>query len=333
MSEIDEKKQCRKDRHPTKKGVANSTYSPPTISHGKRERALLRYLYDNKRQRFNLKYYARITGINRSTIYDYLNKLYLSGLITDDLANRKITDKGIALIESQEPQNSGVGTVSESSRRECRKNDLSTHYHKFKLQKGDIAKFRTDRISELAPTGWKENRLFNLHQLMIYLSDATIIINPNQVILNINDVIADDVDESDFECLSRAIKYANKLSKIGMETEGMFVESGHWARVQSILSDFIFEKIDDRYFIELDNGKKFWIDHSDGKREDETNDKELRKKFDNLIRDLEKSPNSFSDIGKIIYALEIMVKLKFLEEKSNYMFYQQPSTKRPDYFG
>ena len=279
-SNNDEKGECRTIRHPTEEKKTNPTYSLPPISIGKRERALLRYLKDNKELRFNVKNYSRISNIDRSTIYDILNKLSNLELVKREIANNKIMEKGIILLESEE------GGVSDSSRRECRTAaNLSTHYHKFKLPISDKTKFNISRISELAPIGYKENKLFNLHQIIINMEDGVILVNPKHIIINLFDVITSDVDESDFKCFSRAINYTEKLMEIGIETEGIIIESGHWARIESALSNFLYEKVNNRYFLDLGNGKKFWIDHS-RQREHETNDKEFERKIDEFFLDL-----------------------------------------------
>ncbi len=70
------KKICNGVRHPTRKKVVNPTYSPPPISIGSGERALLRYLYQINNQRFNLRDYSiSIAKIPRSSVYDKINKL------------------------------------------------------------------------------------------------------------------------------------------------------------------------------------------------------------------------------------------------------------------
>ena len=76
------------------------------------------------------------------------------------------------------------------------------------------------------------------------------------------------------------------LHDCNIEITGLIIETGHWARVESVLSDFLFEKIDNRYFLDLGNGFKFWIDHSK-EREDETNSKHFRKTVDEYFLDMD----------------------------------------------
>ena len=292
------------------KGV-EPTGSHPIISIGTGERDLLRFMFSNKDKRFNLRDYAlNISKIPRSTVYDYINKLEREGLIKKDIANNKISEKGIILLQAQE--NMGVG----SSRSGCREiNKLSTHFHKFKLPISSKNKFSMFKLKRLNPTNIKENKLHNLHQIIVHFDDATILINPKQLIINLYDVITDNVEESDFQCLSRAVEYAKKFMSIGIETEGIFTEEGHWARIKSMLSDFLYDKIDNKYYLDLGNGKHFWIDYSPDKygipkREDETNDKEVRERIDNFLGQVASDDFDLQDINKIKNSLGFITKLE-----------------------
>ncbi len=304
------------NRHPTRtKGMSPDTLSP-SFRMEKKLRGLLGYLYENKNQRFNIKEYHRITKIPRSTVYDMLNRLDNLGFLKRELGNNKIVEKGIVALEVSD---GGVG----NSRRECRKDaNLSTHYHKFKLPISDKSKFLISKIKELNPERWDENKLHNLHQVIIKFWDATIVINPKQLIINLYDIITEDVDESDFKCLSKAIEYTKRLMQIGVITEGMILEEGHWARVESKLSDFLYEKVDNKYFLDLGNGKKFWIDHS-YKREHETNDKVVSERIDNFLTDVANSDVNILDIDKITKALGFVTKIecsrlnKEIQERKN----------------
>ena len=306
------KKRYKKDSDTPRetKGV-EPTCSVSYISIGTGERDLLRYMFSNKNERFNVRDYAlNIAKIPRSTVYDKINKLERNGLIKKDEANNKITEKGIVLLESQE--NRGVG----GSRSGCREiNKLSTHFHKFKLPISNKNNFNMFNLKRLNPINIKENKLHNLHQTIVHFDDATILINPKQLIINLYDVVTDNVEESDFQCLSRAVEYAKKFMSVGIETEGIFTEEGHWARIKSMLSDFLYDKIDNKYYLELKDGKHFWIDHSpdkygNPKREDETNDKEVRERIDNFLGQVASDDFDLKDINKIKESLGFITKLE-----------------------
>ncbi len=306
MKEKTNKKISKSVRHPTRKKIVNPTYSDTPISIADGERKLLRYLYQSNNQRFNVRDYSiNIAKIPRSSVYDKINKLERYGFVKRELANNKITEKGMIFLQASEKE--GVG----SSRRVCRKRGkLSTHFHKFKLPISDKRNFNLSRVKELNPTNVKENKLRNLHQTIISFDDATIVIGPKQLIINLYDILSDNVEDSDLKSLDRVIEYTKKLSKIGIITEGILVEEGHWARIDSILSEVIYEKVDGKYFLDLGDGKKFWIDHSLGKKEDETNDKVVRERIDKLFTEISNNDVSVLDIDKITKALGFITKLE-----------------------
>ena len=183
----------------------------------------------------------------------------------------------------------------------------------------------------------KDNRTLNLKNLTqhyIYFDDATIIVNPKKIIIRIHDIIVENTEIAEFETFNKAIGYLNKLGKIGLETENICLESGHFARVKSMLSESL-AKIDNRYFLELDNGKKFWIDNSNDKLEDETNDLELRGKIDNLFKDVSLTDSKFSDIDKIKDVLSMITKLELNRtiSKIDEKIVPKSQDKLPNYFG
>lgn len=322
-----------KTRHPTRKKTQKPTHTHTPISCGTKEKALLQYLKENK-ERFNIKAYSRLSKTPRTTIYDTLDRLAAKGLITRELANNNITTKGITFLDTSSGVSKGVG----KSRRECRENTtLSTHYHKFKLPISDKINFSTSRITELNPLNWYENKLHNLHQIIINFEDAKIFINPKQLIIHLPDMITKNVEEADFKAISRAIEYAKRFISIGVITEGLLVEEGHYARIESALSDFLYTKVDNRYFLDLGEGRKFWIDHSN-KREDETNDKAFRERIDTFLYDVSTTDYLVSDIDKLVTSLGFITKIessRLLKEIRARDKGPGPLTKakRPEYIG
>ena len=322
-------------RHPTRKKTQKPTYTPPPISCGNKERALLHYLKEHT-NRFNIKAYSRLTNTPRTTIYDTLNRLAAKGLIKRELANNIIEKEGITYLEASKGVSEGVG----KSRRECReKETLSTHYHKFKLPISDKINFSTSRLNELNPISFYENKLHNLHQIIINFEDAKIFINPKQLIIHLPDMLTKDTEEADFKAISKAIEYAKMFIKIGVITEGLLVEEGHFARIESALSDFLYTKVDNKYFLDLGEGRKFWIDHSD-KREDETNDKAFRERIDTFLYDLSSNDYLISDIDKLVQSLGFITKIessRLLKEIRSKELEQNPQPiikgKKPEYIG
>lgn len=318
------------NRHPTKKRGKKPTYPPSYISIGNKDKELLIHLLNNQNSRFNVRNYSIKKKLPRSTVYDILNRLDKYNFIERELGNSKITEKGIIYLNYT--GNRGVG----KPRSPCRTfGNLSTHYHKFKLLISNNCHFNKDKLKSLYPIDVKDNKLNNLHQIIVTFSDATIIINPKVVILNLFDIISKDVSDSDIESINRMIEYVKKLDGIGLELEGSVLEEGHWARIESVLSDFLFNKVDNKYFLDLDNNRKFWIDHS-FKREDETNDKEVRERIDSFLTDVINSDGLISDIDKILKALGFISKIEAIRMKKQIDLNNvnnELSKDPPDYFG
>jgi hypothetical protein len=299
-----------KKRAPTKKKMRKTSPPVPIVSLRKEERKLLKAMSDGKR--LNVNGYSDRNKIARSTTRTRIKKLARLGLVGDKEAHKSISKRGLIYLENtNQIEKQGVGT----SRMGGRKDELSTHWHKFTLPISNKLKFREERLNQLNHNGIKENILPNLRQKIITLDDATIIINPKQVIISLYDVVTKDVEDSDIKCLTRAVEYAEKLKKFGLETEGIMIERGHWARVDSALSNFIKEKVDGRYFLELSDGSKFWIDNSpdkygNRKSEDETDSKLVRERVDNFLDKIGTGDIDLNDINKIKDSLGFITKLE-----------------------
>ena len=303
-------------------------HSLPKLSIGKKERKLLQYLLNNKDSRFNIKNYSRISKTPRSSIYDMLNRLIKKGLVEKpSVSNHAITNNGITTLEVLK---GGV----ETSRLQCRKGQLSTHYLRYKLPISDKTNFNKSRIKELNPLKQKTLNLKNLTQFYIYFEDGTIIVNPKSIYIRIHDIIAEDTEEAQFEAFNKAIEYMSKLSKIGLKTEGIELEQGHYARIESLLADFL-SKIDNRYFLDLGNKKKFWIDSSPpNEKEDETNDIKIRERVDQFMEDMINSDTLVSDIDKIVKALGFVTKIECARTKREIKPINNITPEeKPDYFG
>lgn len=302
-------------RHPTEKKMTKPTYRPPMISCGTKERTLLWHLKKIK-GRFNLRRYSIVNNIPRTTLYDQLNRLQDKGLIKKEgLGNYVITTQGLSFVDMTSGKvELGVVGMSDSPRKVCREvsDKLSSHFIRFSLPITNKQHFTDKNIDYLNPIKWKKVDLPNLPIYYLYFEDATILIKPKRVEIQLKELLNEDVNESYFESFSKAISYVEKIEKIGIIGENLILEQGHYARVESILAD-VLQKIDDRFFLELGNGKKFWIDTSLGKLEDETNDPEAREKLDNNLREMMRSDASFKDIDKVIEALGLLTKLRILD--------------------
>lgn len=292
-----------KSRHYTKKKNKKLTSSHSTISIGERDAKMLKHLSSLGKGILNIKEYSRINKIPRSSVYEILNRLERKDFVIRKEFDNRITRKGEVYLKAT---NRGVG----KPRRECRDSkNLSTHYHTFTLPIKDKSKFRLKKLDSIENNGWKENKLANLHQVIVDFQDAKVIINPKEVRINLFEIVSENVEDSDMESLSRVIEYTEIIKNLGIETEGVMVERGHWARVESVLSKFL-RKIDKKYFLKLSDGSKFWIDNSDGHLEDETNNKVVRERVDNFLNQITSDDFDLSDINKIKESLGFITKLE-----------------------
>ena len=193
--------------------------------------------------------------------------------------------------------------------------------------------FSSDRLNEMVPNGTHKVKWNNDFIYYAYFDDGTIIINPKQVSIRIHDIIAEDTEEAHFKAFNKALGYMDKISKIGIKTASIELEPSHYERIDSYLAEFL-EKIDKRYFLDLGNGKKFWIDYSKDKRNDETNDEQIRKRVDDFMDDVINSDVLVSDIDKIIKALGFVTKIECARLKKEIKPFNGITPKeKPDYFG
>jgi len=310
----------------------------PMTSLGKKKMSLLMYMQKIKDERFNVKAYSRTTEIPRASVYymlDCLTKLELINKV--NLGNFKINEKGINYIDMILYNET---TMSDKSRSICHEDDiksgnnLSSHYQKYTSIIVDKNKFMESNLNRLNCLKWKRLDLKNLTQYYIYFDDVTIIINPKMVIIRIKDLLTNNTEKSQFESFNKVLKYVTVLDGIGVILDNIVLEAGHYARVKSIFAD-ILKELDKRYYIDLEDGKRFWIDYSTGEGEDETNDILVREKIDNLLKDVSISDSKFSDIDKIKDVLSMITKLELNRtiSKVDEKIMPKGQGKLPSYFG
>lgn len=299
-----------KNRPPTEPTPRKPSPSVPIISLTDKEKHLL--IAMSSGDRLNVNGYSDRNKIPRSTTRTRIKKLARLGLVIDKEAHKNISKRGrIYLENTNQIEKRGVGNL----RKGGRKNQLSAHWHKFTLPIKDKKKFNKESLERLDHKGIKENKLPNLHQTIVTLDEATIIINPKQIIISLYDVVTENVDDSDIQCLTRAVEYAEKLKSFGLETEGIMIERGHWARIDSALSNFIYDKVGSRYFLTLSDGSKFWVDNSPDKygnrnKEHESNNKVVIERIDNFLDEVGTGEIDLSDINKMKESLGFITKLE-----------------------
>jgi len=290
-------KQDKNHRHPTRIKSPKPPPSHPPISYGTIERKVLGYVskmeeYTNKSE------IARALKLPRSTFRDCITRLKQKELITQlDDYSLILTTKGEKLIISNNGVLEGGGGLGWG----WRKVSLSVHYLRFILPlKNGWKNLSISAINRQELTNYKELKNKNMPQHFLYFKDTTIIINKHQVAIRIHDTLAQDTEEAIFRAMNKAIEFLPMLKSLGLETSEIHLDDPHYARVESLLADSL-QKIDKRYFLQLEDGTKFWIDNS-GKStnpEDETNRELARLRVDRFMKQIIEDDIDLTDLNKL----------------------------------
>jgi len=309
-------------------------YPPPTISCGKHDKKVLHYLLSHQNTRFNIKRFCRQKKLPRSSIYSTIKRLKKHGLITIISGNTNITDKGKQYLNHLY-KGKGKADLGKVCPMDTSQGNLSTHFHKFKLRYSNTTRINPNYLKRLNPLDIKSYKVGNIFERILFFEDCNIRLGKNQVIINLYDILTNNVDEADSISFQKVLKYIKLLEKAGIYVTGTWQESGHWARVNSVLAKYLYE-IDENYYLDLGNGRKFWIDHSLGKLEDETNDKEVRKRLDNFMGNITRSKDLFKEIQDL---KEIVKSLAKIETVRSYLSlppennHKEDLGDRPNYIG
>jgi hypothetical protein len=149
-------------------------------------------------------------------------------------------------------------------------------------------------------------------QYFAYFENYTLVFNPKTLFIKISDTLGENTEETTFNTFQNAIKIVEELDKRQIYTNNMILENVHFAKIESFLSGFL-NKIDNKYFLDLGEGRKFWIDNSNNKLEDETNDLQTRERIDSYLTDVVKSTSLMSDVDKMKEVLGLLIQLKAIE--------------------
>lgn len=299
-------------RPPQKNKVKNSSPPVPIISIADEEKKLLIELSKNKT--ISINRYSDLRKIPRSTTRSRLKKLDRIGLISYKPTHHlNIVEKGLIYLEQKLLKNNG----DESLRLGGRENDLSVHWHKFNVLIKNKEKFRKEKLNHLNCT-WTENKgMNNWSETIAKFNDATIIIKPNTLVISLFDTIKKDADEVDAICLRRLIEYLELFDDLGLETERVTIERGHWARIDSELAKWIEKKFGNGYELRLNGEKIFYVDFSPDKYgirhlEDETPSKEFRSNIDNALLNIGTGKIDLTDIKALKESLALITSMESL---------------------
>lgn len=310
MEKTKDQKEYTANRHPTKDKDGFSSYSLSSISLGNTERRVLSNLPKDTTTRFNTKNFARETGIPRTTISDVLNRLQKKGLCEKvHWGIYIITDQGKKILQMTE---GGVGKSRKGWREGAK---ISQHFSRFVLPINFPKDFKTDLFKQLMPDRIKTLEIPNNLHHYLYFNDATIIIFKKQVIIRVHDLLDETAEETLLSSFNRALELRNKLEGIGLKSDVIKLEQAHWARVESHFAEFL-KKINDKFYLDLGNGRMLWVDFSTGKIEHETNNLEVEKRLSEFLDDAIKSESLISDLDKMKGVTGNLVKISALHTKN-----------------
>jgi len=271
------------------------TPTPHTIiSTGTLEREIIKYLKNQKNN--------TISGVSYQ-IYNYLNKSRegvrdaLKRLISKKLVERpfgtsyKLTSKGVEYCEQVIENQSGV-----CSRTVWREGELKTSTHHLNF-KSKISKKPSEL--ELNCISKKTLGLNNNKQELYYFEDIVIKLTTKSVIFYCPDILGITYNEAQFKALNLVGKYIKILKTKGLEVENITVESEfHFASINNVFANWI-SKHNDKFYLDLGDGVKVWIDRSHGDPELESNNEDLMERQKELLRDLKDTNYRLKDIGEI----------------------------------
>ena len=288
----------------TKKGQ-KTTDRPPLVSCGAGELSILVSMSMNPKKPFNRRGFASKNNLSPSTVYDRLKRLVSKGLVDRvSFGVYLITDKGQAYSEAQKK---GGRIVSGGM---SKKSFISQHSNRFVLDIVDRNKFEIGSLCKLG--SYEIVKMQNWSYAKVSNSDAVVTVNPKQVVIYVEEIVAGTVRDSCFKTFDVAVKYARKLRDLGLKIPSIRLEVAHYAKVQSVLSEVLVKRLG-RYELNLDDGSKFWIDFSGDNLEDETDSVKLRERLDEVLNDLSDSGSVFSDVDKLKEIVADLVKLQLLQ--------------------
>jgi len=285
-------------------------------------------------ERMNAKGYARVQNLARSTVNERLEFLERKHLVKhEDYGNWRITEKGIAFILATEGvsgvsvgvsahvvsgQVSGVSDEVSGLRREEVSGKVSalgissTHALKYSME---IKKLQiTNQKLDSLKIRWKRLKITNTEQYILYFKECTIILTTKKAIVHIIDLVGVDLLDIEYVALERCALALEQIRKLGIDGDTIKYESGHYAQVNSMLADLL-TKVDQRFKVDLEDGKWFWVDWSTGVPEDETNDRHTRMKLQEFIKWISKTDFPFTDLDKLRELIILMLKYQAMTLK------------------
>ena len=337
-------KATKSHRHPSVKNTQKPTYSHTFISCGKTEKKVLKKLIQLDGKRFNLASFSRESRSPRTSVYESLKSLKRKGYISQPYTGQHlITDQGKHFLEAS-------GTY----RTVCRKGDGEPSYirdHKFTFEltvfdfpKGwqhqAVALLNDKFIQTSIQQFSKNNKLFHSK----FPSDVDVIFTTRKIIIKPKNIFSNDHTEASTSAIAKCYEIIELLKSSGfglLDTNNilrLIQKEGHYAEVNSLLGEW-FEKHAKGFRVDNIKGKPlFWIDHSNGHREDETADETARDRLNSAMSDIMNNDlPKFSQMSEDLLSMKAitsdLVKLALIDKQTINKNIMGESDFKPDYFG
>jgi len=306
-------------RPPSVKNAATPTH-PPRISCGTREQDILRVLQNLGDGRFNVHAYAREKKVSRSTVYKALSNLESKGLVSSEfIGGHHLTPKGFKWIQAQSTHRTvGRGAGGDSYVRD--------HKFTFEIPIRSYPDSWADATVGLINRQTIQSTLrnFSKNNPLLYAKfpdDVDVVITTTRAIIKPKNILANDHSEAALDAITKAHAVIDHLLTAGfglLDKNGilpLIQKEGHYAEVNSLLSEFFERHAKGFHVLGRDGRARFWVDHSDGHREDETSDETSRMRlqramFDIMDNDLPKFSNMAEDLFSLKSITADLVKLQ-----------------------
>lgn len=347
MKKTDDKiNQSTKTRPPMMKKHPTPTPPLPPISYGKNEKTVLGYI-KNHPGRINIHELSRTLNVPKTTTYDLLARMKKKGLIDYEYPSfSKLTDLGLSLV--------GVGSnhsVSRVVQDQESKSYIRDHRLTFEIPVKEFPKgWESNSVAflshnEIQTKIWKFSKNNSLIQGN-FPENVDVIFTTTKIILKTKEIMADDHSAATSKAIIKAYQTIEYLTKIGFNFQDhngilkLIQKDGHYTETNSLLAEF-FDKHAKGFNIKDKEGKTlFWIDHSDGNREDETATEKARDRldkhlFDVMDNDLPKLSEINSDLEMLKKITTDLVQIQYLNIKNTQMnkLKEDEDGRKPSYFG
>lgn len=319
-----------------------SAVPPPLISCGKVEKNILKYFIKIGNDRFNISEFSRVFSVARSTVDSSLKSLISKGLVSKIyLGHYTITTKGKAWINGSE----GYRTV-------CRDEPTLSYIrdHKFTFEipvlkwprnweRNQVASLNKDFAQKTIHNFSKNNPLSHF----VFMENVDVNFTTTKVRIKPKNIFVNDHGEAAELAIIKAHNVIVNLINcgFGLKNNNGFISliqtEGHYAEVNTVLSEFFEKHAKGFKVIGNDGNTLFWIDHSDGHREDETATEEARNRLNKQMfaimdNDSMTIPELEEDLNTLKKIVSDLVKIQLINTKPNTKLIKK-DFERPNYVG